>query len=66
VVRRCKHLEWVEVGRTYTAGPKEATIESGSREFYERLTFGITNIELRCEACGDRKFVTTSGKAEKP
>jgi hypothetical protein len=64
-MRRCKHPEWVEVGRTYTRPPETVKLGHGSQELIERITFGVTNIELRCSTCGDRKVVTVTGKVDR-
>jgi hypothetical protein len=57
---------WAEVSRTYTPGPGTDNLEkvSGTEGFklYRELTFGITNVELRCTTCGDVSHRTTIGE----
>jgi hypothetical protein len=65
-VRSCKHPSWEEVGRTYTAPPTKLSLGSGTPELILQVTYGITNIEMRCSACGDRKVVATPGKVDRP
>jgi hypothetical protein len=58
---------WSEVGRAYTPTPVRGRTElNGPSESVERMTFGVTNIELRCAWCNARKFVSVAGKAERP
>jgi hypothetical protein len=49
---RCKH-QWEEVGRRATPRLTKFNSEGVYPSDIERLAFGITVIELRCEHCGD-------------
>ena len=60
---------WVEVGRTHTPGQdiKTATvdvIDDRGLRFFERMQFGLTVIEQRCESCGKLIHHEITGRVE--
>lgn len=49
---------WREAGRTYTPPKGKWKTEGGlSEEMLQVLLQGVTNIELRCEECGDVRVI---------
>lgn len=59
---RCR---WTEVARYFTQPAAPTRALSCSEYMSNRLFFGFTTIELRCEGCGDVKFTETHGNATK-
>ena len=57
-----KH-KW-EVGRETYNPPTERKVEVRGASEHELLKYmyGITTTELKCAACGDRKYITRAGK----
>lgn len=65
---KCK-CKWVEVGRTYNASDVEELEGlrlrgTGAINLMRELTFGRTNIELKCSECGDVGFRSVIGKSD--
>lgn len=49
---RHRHHQWTEAGRVFTPARPGVKIRFGTEDLIERLAFGVTSIELRCD-CGD-------------
>ena len=63
---KCKH-SWVEKSKTFCPPARDFELESvrgpGALTLMRELAFGRTNIELRCENCGDIQFRSVVGKS---
>jgi hypothetical protein len=57
----CRHA-WREVSRTFNRPSYGAEMSLVPMDVAERACHGFTNIELRCESCGDVKVVQTIGR----
>lgn len=51
---------WIEKERIFTP-PRQCKVGSATIEFFEKIAFGITNIELECKVCGDLKHIQVIG-----
>ena len=61
------HLhKWVEAERFETHANDSVRMQASSmsEHLFERLTFGVTTITLRCEHCGDLKTVEVLGRKQ--
>lgn len=61
-MKRCRHI-WTEMRRSYSPPRLNAELERGSESLVRQLTFGVTTVELRCEACGEVKETLLTGRA---
>lgn len=65
-MKRHEH-QWDERGRTYIPPTDRVARASNlTVELMEKLTYGLTNVELVCRICGDVKIVSAVGKVQAP
>lgn len=56
---------WVEAGRYFQPGVGIVQAKGVMHHDYERLVYGFTSVELRCDSCGDRRVKEFTGKVGK-
>ena len=57
----CKH-KWEEASRMFTPLPQLTKINYASDQLFRELSFGVTNIEMRCTLCGQLEHYSVIGK----
>ncbi len=66
--KRCSH-KWTEIDRHFTGSAQDHGITnvgaSTSYDHQQKILWGVTTVELKCDLCGDLKSFVIKGDARK-